>query len=92
MNQPIKPLTDQEIMEDILGSQKHITGTYNEYANECVDPMLRDDFLKILREEHNIQSTVYTDMQKRCWYSPKQAEQQMINQTKTKFKNIAQQL
>lgn len=92
MNQQIKALSDQEIMEDILSSQKHITDTYNTFSNECANPILRDDFLKILREEHNIQATVYTDMSKRGWYAPQQADQNLINQAKTKFENIAQQL
>lgn len=92
MNQQIKILTDQEIMDDILGSQKHITGVYNTFSSECVNPTLRNDFLQILREEHNIQSTIFTDMQKRGWYAPQPAEQQMVDKTKTKFENIAQQL
>jgi len=92
MNQQIKVLTDQEIMDDILGSQKHITDIYNTYSSECVNPTLRNDFLQILREEHNIQSTVFTDMQKRGWYAPQAAEQQMVDKAKTKYQNIAQQL
>ena len=92
MNQQIKILTDQEIMDDILGSQKHITGVYNTFSSECVNPTLRNDFLQILREEHNIQSTIFTDMQKRGWYATQPAEQQMVDKAKTKFENIAQQL
>jgi spore coat protein CotF len=79
-------------MEDILSSQKHITGGYNTFSNECVNSTLRDDFLKILREEHNIQASVFNDMQKRGWYAPEQAEQQKINQTKTKFEGMSSQL
>ncbi len=92
MGQQIKSLSDQEIMEDILSSQKHITDTYNTFSNECASPVLREDMLKILREEHNIQSTIYTDMSKRGWYNTQQADQQMIDQVKIKYENIAQQL
>lgn len=92
MNQQIQALSDQEIMDDILGSQKHITGVYNTNSNECVNPTLRNDFLQILREEHNIQSTIFTDMQKRGWYETQPAEQQMVDKAKTKYQNIAQQL
>ena len=48
--------------------------------------------LKILGEEHNMQFTAFGEMQKRGWYNPAQAQAQMINETKTKFENIATQL
>lgn len=92
MDNQAKVLADQDIMDDILSSQKHLTEVYNGYSNECVNPTLRDDFLNILREEHNIQSSVFTDMQKRGWYAPSAAEQQMINKAKTKYQQISQQL
>ena len=84
--------TDREIMDDILTSQKHISGSYNTYSNECVNQQLQNDMLNILKEEHLIQFTVFEEMQKRVWYSPGAAQAQMINETKTKFENIATQL
>ena len=85
-------LTDREIMDDILTSQKHITGIYNTFSNECVNQNLQDDMLKILKEEHSIQFSVFSDMQKKGWYNPAAAQVQMINDTKTKFENISTQL
>lgn len=84
--------TDKEIMDDVLNSQKHISGVYNTYSNECTNQQLKDDMLKILKEEHSIQFSVFGEMQKRGWYSPCAAQAQMINETKTKFENIATQL
>ena len=84
--------TDREIMDDILTSQKHISGSYNTYSNECVNQQLQNDMLNILKEEHSIQFTVFEEMQKRGWYRPGAAQAQMINETKTKFENIATQL
>ena len=85
-------LSVEEIMNDILSSQKHITGVYNTFSNECTHQAMRNDFLNILREEHNIQVDVFTEMQKRGWYAPPEAQQQMIDQTNTKFQNVAQSL
>ncbi len=85
-------LTDREIMDDILTSQKHITGVYNSFSNECVNQKLQDDMLKILKEEHSIQFSVFSDMQKKGWYNPATAQTQMIDETKTKFENISKQL
>lgn len=90
MNQ--QSITDRDIMEDILSSQKHITDTYNLYSNECVNPQLRTDFLNILREEHNIQQDVFDQMKTRGWYCPTAAEQQKIAAAYTKFTNIQQSL
>ena len=90
MNQ--QNMTDKEIMEDILSSQKLVTNTYNTYSNECVNQQLRMDFLNILREEHNIQQSVYDQMKMRGWYSTEQAEQQKVSAAYTKFSNIQQSL
>ena len=81
--------TDQEILTDMLTSQKTITGVYNTSSNECMHPALREDFLNILRDEHNIQSSVFNEMEKRGWYCPAPAEAQKINETKTKYTGIA---
>ena len=84
--------TDREIMDDILTSQKHITGVYNTFSNECVNENLQADMLSILKEEHNMQFDVFCDMQKRGWYSPAAAEQQKVTEAKTKFQGVAAQL
>lgn len=84
--------TDREIMDDVLSSQKHITDVYNTFSNECVNQQLQSDMVNILKEEHSIQFSVFSEMQKRGWYSPEAAQAQMINETKTKFEGIATQL
>lgn len=81
-------MEDKEIMEDVLTSQKHMTDLYNSYSNECVCQQLRDDMLNILREEHNIQASVFGEMAKRGWYAPPAAQQPKIEQAKTKYQNI----
>ncbi len=84
--------TDREIMDDVLTSQKHITDVYNTFSNECVNQQLQADMMTILKEEHNMQFDVFSDMQKRGWYSPAAAEQQKVTEAKTKFEGIATQL
>jgi len=82
------PMKDQEMMQDVLASQKAVTGVYNTFTNECVSPSLRDDFLNILREEHMIQADVFSEIQRRGWYNVTPAEQQKVQQTKQKFQNM----
>ena len=79
------PMQEREILDDVLTSQKTITGTYNAFANECSTPSIRDSFVDILTEEHQIQADVFNEMSKRGWYPVQQAEQQKIQQAKQKF-------
>ena len=85
MNQ--NTMGDKEIINDSIASQKLIGSTYNTYANECVNQKLRTDFLNILKEESDIQSDLFNEMQKRGWYQTTPADQNQVNQAKTKYQN-----
>ena len=76
---------DREIMNDALISQKFLTDDYNIFAGECSTPVVYNDFMTILAEEHQIQNEVFQEMSKRGWYQTQPAEQQKINEAKTKF-------
>ena len=79
-------------MADILASQKQATSSFNMFANECVCPDLKKDMLNILREEQGLQSNVFEEMQRRGWYPTTPAQQQMVDQARTKFEGISQSL
>ena len=76
---------DKEIMTDMLSGQKFLTGTYNNYAGECQNEMLRTDMLNILKEEHCIQNELFTEMSSRGWYTPKPAPMTEITATYQKY-------
>lgn len=78
---------DREMMEDLLSSQKSVTGAYNTAANECAGNGLKNEFMTILGEEHRIQMDLFTEMNKRGWYPVEQAEQQKVQQTLDQFQN-----
>ncbi len=78
-------MCERDILKDFLSSQKFITDTYNIWAGECVNQNLRDEFLCILKEEHEIQSELFTEMQNHGWYQTKPAEQQELDQLRQKF-------
>ena len=80
-------MQDKELLGDVLSTQKWLTSTYSTYANECATPNLRNDMLNILKEEHEIQADLFTEMHNRGWYQTQPAEQQKIEQTKQKFQN-----
>ena len=77
---------DKEYINDSIYSQKMISSNYNTFANECVNPALRTDFLNILNEEHQIQSELSDEMQKRGWYQVMQADTQQVTKARDKFK------
>ena len=84
-------MQEKEILNDILASQKSATSAYNTFTNECATPAVRDEFMKILTEEHQIQADVFNEMHKRGWYPTPAAEQQKIQQAKQKFQSQNQQ-
>ncbi|MBQ6019457.1 MAG: spore coat protein [Clostridia bacterium] len=81
--------TDKEILEDMLSSQKAITGVYNSFTNECAHQCVRTDLLNILQDEHNIQANIFTEMQKRGWYAVTDADAGQITQARDKFQTMA---
>ncbi len=78
-------MTEKEMMEDGLSSQKLISSSYNTYANECASNQLRSTFLNILTEEQDLGAQIFEEMSDRGWYQVKQAEQSDIIKTKQKF-------
>ncbi len=78
-------MTEKEILQDCLSSQKFATANYNIWAGECVNQQLKSAFLNILDDEHKIQADIFTDMNTNGWYPVQPAEQQKVQQVKQKF-------
>ena len=78
-------MTEKQILQDSLMSQKQMTGSYNTFAGECVSEKLRCTMLDILDDEHKIQADIFTSMQSHGWYQVEQAEQQKIQQARQKL-------
>jgi|WetSurMetagenome_2_1015567.scaffolds.fasta_scaffold1098505_1 spore coat protein CotF len=88
MNQQQQTMGDMEIVNDSIASQKLISSNYDTFANECATPNLRDEFMNILKDEHQIQAELFTEMQKRGWYQTQPADDQKVTQAKQKFQNM----
>lgn len=78
-------MTEKEILQDCLGSQKHVTASYNTFAGECANEQLRNAFLNILDDEHRIQADISTDMTTNGWYQVQSADQQTLQQVRQQF-------
>ena len=59
MNQNRQTLSEKEIFQDCLSSQKFVTTNYNSCAGECVNEQLRSAFLNILDDEHRIPADLW---------------------------------
>ena len=44
------PMQDKELLDDVLSSEKMITGSYNTFANECATPGVRDTMQMCIRD------------------------------------------
>jgi spore coat protein CotF len=78
-------LTEQDILNDSLISEKHMTDSYNLYAGECVNQQLRSTMLGILNDVHTIQADIFSTMQQNGWYQVEPAEQQKVQKARQKF-------
>jgi spore coat protein CotF len=86
-NQATAVWTDQQILQDSLISEKHMTDSYNLYAGECVNEQLRTTMLNFLNDAHTIQANIFSTMQQNGWYQVEPAEQQKIQKAKQKFQS-----
>ena len=80
-------MNDQERMTDFICSEKKMSANYDTFASECVSLPLRDDFLKILNQSHQIQTDLFKMAQSKGWYQVEQAPQNKVSQAYTRFSN-----
>lgn len=74
-----------EILEEAISTEKHLTALYNNAANEAKGDKVRQDFLNILMDEHQLKQDIFSVMLRRGLYQPQQAEAQDIASTQQKF-------
>ena len=77
--------SDQDMMNDVLSTQKFITGGYNTNATEASNPSVKSTLLSILNDEQSLQHGIFVEMQNRGWYQTEPAQTDKINQAKNKF-------
>ncbi|MEA4893767.1 MAG: spore coat protein [Oscillospiraceae bacterium] len=85
MGQNQKTMTEKDILQDCLSSEKYTTTNYNTFAGECVSEQLRSAFLNILDDEHRIQADIFNEMSSKGWYAVQPADQQQLQQVKQKY-------
>lgn len=85
-------LNEQDVMTDLLTMEKQITSSYNTGITESSCPNLRQTLTDSLTDTQTIQYQVFDAMRKNGWYQTKDAPDQEVNTTKTKYEQIKNQL
>ncbi|OLN31585.1 spore coat protein [Desulfosporosinus metallidurans] len=81
-------LSEQEILTDLLTSEKHCTSTVNTFITESTCANLRQNLKDILTEEHSIHENIYNIMNQKGWYPTSDAQAQEVQKAKDKFKPL----
>ncbi len=77
--------TEKDMMTDSISGQKLIGRNYYIFSDECVNPNLKMDFLSIAREESDITSQLFVEMETRGWAKTDPADMNKLNQAYQKF-------
>jgi len=80
-------MKDQEMMADLLLTEKKMSTNYNLFASECVNTQLKNAFVSLLAEGQRVQSALFQTAQQRGWYQVEQAPEQKVSQAYQKFTN-----
>lgn len=90
MNNP--GLSEQEIINDLLTSEKQIISAYNTGITETSCPNLRQHLTKCLTDSQEIQFQIFNSMHQRGWYQTKPAPGQDVQNAKTKYNQMKSEL
>ncbi|MCB8818732.1 spore coat protein [Desulfosporosinus shakirovi] len=81
-------LSEQEILTDLLTSEKHTASTINTFITESTCANLRQNLKDILTEEHSIHENLYNVMNQKGWYPTNDAQTQEVQKAKDKYNSL----
>ncbi|MGI6124258.1 MAG: spore coat protein [Acetivibrionales bacterium] len=90
MQQNTAVLTEQEIMNDALSSEKQIISAYGTFLAESTCENLRSEMTKILNDKQQIQYEIFNAMQQKGWYNVKNANMNDVQTATQKFQTMQQ--
>lgn len=61
-------ITDAQMLNDTLTTEKHVSSSYNTAVLESVDPNIRKQLQHIQKEEQDHAQTLFNEMNARRWY------------------------
>jgi spore coat protein CotF len=76
---------DKNMLEDAIMSQKYVLERYNTGVYESDNQKVKDAFMNLLLEEHQIETDLLKEIQKRDWYQLLNADEKQIKKVKEKY-------
>lgn len=61
-------ITDAQLLNDALSTEKHVSGSYNNAVLESVSPQIRKQLQHIQQEEQDHAESLFNEMKNRGWY------------------------
>ncbi len=90
---PTSPqMSDRDFINDILSTEKYLTGSYSTAMNEASYQNLYQDIQQIFNETQDCQRNLFNLMFKKGWYSFEAADQQKLSQAYQQFSGYNNQL
>jgi len=79
----------QEMISDLILSEKKMSLNYSTFASECVNERLRDTFVDLLVKGQKTQTELFKAAEQKGWYQTQAAEKAKIEQAYQKYTNQA---
>lgn len=81
-------LSEKEVLNDLLMSEKQITSSLNTFITEVTCGNLRQNLKNIQQDEYSIHENLYNAMNQKGWYTPSDAPTQEVQKVKTEFNQL----
>ncbi|MFC7322206.1 spore coat protein [Halobacillus campisalis] len=85
-------MNERDFLNDMLTTEKYMTGSYNVALNEASNQTLYQDLATIFKETQDCQRNLYNLMFKNGWYAVDQAEQPKVQNAYQQFSGYKNQL
>jgi len=85
-------MTEKDIMDDLLLSEKHGTEAYTTGITESSCPNLRQILNKCEQNIFKSQENIFNAMNQRGWYKIKKADSQEVQNAKNEYNQIQNEL
>lgn len=85
-------MNDRDRLEDMLSTEKYMTGRYNVFANETSHPGLHEEIMTILNATHQCQFEMYELMFRKGHYKLEAEQQTKLDQAFQQYNGYMNQM
>lgn len=81
-------MSEQELLNDALASEKQLLHAYSTYIAEASCPNLRAEMNKIITDTQQVQFELFNAMKQKGWYNLQKAELGEVQQAVSKYQQV----